>query len=82
MSTPRPANEATPPAALSVDVPVSVAPTGELPASSVTVTASVALANRLGAFVNLPIASLDRLALKRQLDAIGTADAPSPAVTA
>ena len=41
-----------------------------------------ALANRLGAFVNLPIASLDRLALKRQLDAIGTADAPSAAVTA
>ena len=41
-----------------------------------------ALANRLGAFVNLPIASLDRLALKRQLDAIGTADASSPAVTA
>ena len=41
-----------------------------------------ALANRLGAFVNLPIASLDRLALKRQLDAIGNADASSPAVTA
>ena len=41
-----------------------------------------ALANRLGAFVNLPIVSLDRLALKRQLDAIGTADASSPAVTA
>lgn len=41
-----------------------------------------ALASRLGAFVNLPIASLDRLALKRQLDAIGTADASSPAVTA
>jgi arsenate reductase (thioredoxin) len=32
------------------------------------------LSNRITAFVNLPIASLDRLKLKRQLDAIGLRD--------
>ncbi len=31
------------------------------------------LKNRIGAFVNLPIASLDRLSLKNKLDAIGNA---------
>lgn len=33
------------------------------------------LTNRISIFVNLPIASLDRLALKRRLDAIGRATA-------
>jgi arsenate reductase len=38
------------------------------------------LNHRITAFVNLPVASLDRLALQKQLDEIGrTRDAPSPA---
>lgn len=37
------------------------------------------LTNRISIFVNLPIASLDRLSLQNRLDAIGKADAHSPA---
>ncbi|MEJ2515590.1 MAG: arsenate reductase ArsC [Gammaproteobacteria bacterium] len=37
------------------------------------------LNNRIGIFVNLPLASLDRLSLQKRLDRIGTGDAPVPA---
>jgi len=37
------------------------------------------LSNRIGLFVNLPLASLDKLSLQRRLDAIGkTSDRPAP----
>ncbi|ESR25064.1 helix-turn-helix domain-containing protein [Lutibaculum baratangense] len=38
-----------------------------------------ALRNRIRAFAALPIASLDRIALQKQVDAIGSADAGAPA---
>ena len=56
------------------------------PAAAVGAEAEVAAAfadayrmssNRIGVFVNLPFASLDRLALKEQLDEIG-AGGPGP----
>ena len=37
------------------------------------------LANRIGLFVNLPVAALDRMTLQKRLDAIGKADAEQPA---
>lgn len=37
------------------------------------------LRNRISIFVNLPIASLDRLALQREIDAIGKAGSETPA---
>lgn len=39
------------------------------------------LRNRISIFVNLPLASLDRLALQERLAAIGTSPAPAPAPT-
>lgn len=35
------------------------------------------LRNRIGLFVNLPLASLDRISLRRHMDDIGAADEPS-----
>lgn len=40
------------------------------------------LSNRIGIFVNLPLRSLDRLAMQRQLDAIGNKDAGKSAIVA
>jgi arsenate reductase (thioredoxin) len=37
------------------------------------------LSNRIGLFVSLPIRSLDRLSLRKKLDAIGAQDAEQPA---
>ena len=36
------------------------------------------LQNRIGLFLNLPLASIDRLSLKSKIDAIGTTAAPEP----